>query len=71
MKGLPFPNSWGGGKEQGLMLVASAFREPGVLAVVLGDLMPGEGRLLEVDLLPDSEWPPPKDKMGEDSRDLF
>lgn len=40
------------------MPVVSAFKELGVLAVVLGD-----------DLLPDSEGPLPKDKMGEESRD--
>lgn len=66
MNGLPLPNSWGGGREHGLMLVVSAFEELGVLAVVLGDLLPGEGRLLEDDLLP---GPLPKDKMGEESRD--
>lgn len=44
------------------MLVVSAFAE-------LGVLFPGEGRLLEDDLLTDCEWPLPKDKMGEDSRD--
>lgn len=53
------------------MLVVSAFEELGVLAVVLGDLLPGERRLLEDDLLPDGEGPLPKDKMGEESRDRF
>lgn len=51
------------------MLAVSALEELGVLAVVLGDLLPGEGRLLKDDLLPDSEGPLPKDKMGEESRD--
>lgn len=67
MKGLPLPNSWGGGREHGLMLVVSAFKELGVLAVVLGDLLPGEGRLLEDDLLPDSKGLLAKDKIGEES----
>lgn len=53
------------------MLVVSAFEELGVFTVVLGDLLPGEGRLLEDDLLPDSKAPLPKDKMGEESRDRF
>lgn len=53
------------------MLVVSAFEELGVLAVVLGDLLPGEEGLLEDDLLPDSEGPLPKDRMGEDIRDRF
>lgn len=52
------------------MLVVSAFKELGVLAVVLGDLLPGDGRVLEDDLLPDREGPRPNDRMGEDSRDL-
>lgn len=66
MKGFPLPNSWGGGKEHGLMLVLSDFKELGVFALVLGDF-PGEGRLLARD----SEEPPPNDRMGEDSTDLF
>lgn len=37
------------------MLVVSAFKELGMLAVVVGDLLSGEGRLLEDDLLPDNE----------------
>lgn len=53
------------------MLVVSAFVELGVLAVVMGDLLPGEERLLEDALLPGSEGPLPKDKMGEESRDRF
>lgn len=53
------------------MLAVSAFAELGVLAVVLGDLLPGEGRLLEDNLVPDSDVPLPKVKMGEESRDLF
>lgn len=57
MKGLPLPNSCGGGRAHGLMLLVSAFREPGVLAAVLGD-----------DRLPDSEGRLPKDEMGEESR---
>lgn len=53
------------------MLVVSAFVEQGVLAVVMGDLLPGEERLMEDALLPCSEEPLPKDKMGEESRDRF
>lgn len=53
------------------MLVASDFEELGVFAAVLGDLLPGEGRLLEEDLLPDGDGPLPKDKIGEESRDRF
>lgn len=53
------------------MLVLSAFKEPGVSSVALGDLLPGEGRLLEDDLLPDSEGPFAKDKMGEESSSLL
>lgn len=53
------------------MLVASDLEELGVFAAVLGDLLPGEGRLLEEDLLPDGDEPLPKDKMGEESRDRF
>lgn len=53
------------------MPVVSAFRELGVLAALLGDLLPGERRLFEYNLEPDKDVPLPKDKMGEDSRDLF
>lgn len=53
------------------MLVVSAFEEVGMVAVMLGDLFPGEGRLLEEDLLPDGEGPLPKAKMGEESRARF
>lgn len=37
--------------------------------MVLGDLLPGEGRMLEDDLLLGSVGPLPKDKMGEERRD--
>lgn len=59
MKGLPLPNSCGGGSEHDLMPVLSAFREL------------GEGGLLVDNLLPDDEGPRPKDKMGEERRDRF
>lgn len=51
--------------------MVSGFEELGVLAVVLADLLLGEGRLLDDDLLADSEVPLPKDKIGEDRRDRF
>ena len=48
------------------MLVVSDFDEVLMLAVLLGDLLPGEGRLLEDDLL--GEEPLPKNRVGEESR---
>lgn len=66
MKGFPFPNSCGGGSEQGLIPPPSGL-------FVFGEVKPdpvglhGEGRLLENALGKDGDLP--KDKTGEERSD--